>query len=187
MPLAGARHFMSVPFLDGKALERYWIDLIDSARIRVEIVTPYLNPTPRIEAALNRALARGVEVMIVARIRLEGDLGGRLMTEMNMLFVERYADRMTLWEYDPPKVVLHSKMLMIDGRLAIVTSTNLNRRSFLHDTENGLAVLDPAFTRRLRAEVQVYIDQSRRLTPGDSDVRPIVRKLFSVPFVRDLF
>ena len=185
--LRGARQFMSVPFLDRAALEHYWIDLIDSARNRVQIVTPYLNPTPRIEAALNRALSRGVKVEIVARIRLEGDLGGRLMTEMNMLFVERYAGRMTLWEYDPPKVVLHSKMLIIDERLSVVTSTNLNRRSFLHDTENGLAVLDPAFTRRLQGEVQDYIAQSRRLGPDDSDVRPIVRRLFRLKAVRDLF
>ena len=101
--------------------------------------------------------------------------------------VERYAGRMTLWEYDPPKVVLHSKMLIIDERLSVVTSTNLNRRSFLHDTENGLAVLDPAFTRRLQGEVQDYIAQSRRLGPDDSDVRPIVRRLFRLKAVRDLF
>lgn len=186
MALHGARHFISVPFLDGGALEQYWIDLIDSAQSRVEIVTPYLNPTPAIEAALNRALARGVPVMIVARIRLDGDLGGPWMTEMNMLFVERHAARMELWEYDPPDVVMHTKMLLIDQRLSIVTSTNLNRRSFLHDTENGLAILDPEVYQRLRAEVQHYIEQSRRLSPTDTDIRPIARFLFSFRFVRDM-
>lgn len=187
VPLTGARHFMSVPFLDGGALEDFWVELIDSAQTSVEIVTPYLNPTPRIETALDRAVARKIKVMIVARIRLDGDLGGRLMTEMNMLFVERNAARMIIWEYDPPDVVLHSKMLMIDGRLSIITSTNLNRRSFRHDTENGLVVLNPVFYRRLRAEVQGYIAQSRRLRPTDTDVRPLARKLFANAFVRDLF
>lgn len=183
----GMRHFMSVPYLDGGALERYWVELIDSARESIEIVTPYLNPTPAIEAALNRALARGIEVTIVARVELFGDLGGRLMTEMNMLFVEDYADRLTLYEYDPPDVVLHAKMLLIDGRLSIVSSVNLNRRSFLHDTENGLAVLDPGFYRRLRAVVQGYIDQAVRLGPEDIDIRPATRRLFNSDRVRDLF
>jgi phosphatidylserine/phosphatidylglycerophosphate/cardiolipin synthase-like enzyme len=187
VPLRGARHFLSVPFLDGNALEDLWVDLIDSARVQVKIVTPYLNPTPRIEAALNRAVRRGVDVTIVARIRLDGDLGGRLMTEMNMLFVERYAGHFTLWEYDPPDVVLHSKILLVDHRLAVVTSTNLNRRSFLHDTENGLMVLDRTVAQGLEAEVQRYIDRSRRCRPGDVAVRPISRLLFDMPRVRDLF
>lgn len=187
VPQTGMRHFVSVPYLDGGALERYWVEMIDSARTSIEIVTPYLNPTPAIEAALNRALARGVEVTIVARIRLYGDLGGRLMTEMNMLFVEEYADRLTLYEYDPPDVVLHTKMLLIDRRLSIMSSVNLNRRSFLHDTENGLAVLDPAFYARLRQVVDGYIDQAVRLTPDGTDIRPATRRLFDSDRVRDLF
>lgn len=186
-PQQGLRHFISVPYLDGRALESYWIDLIDSATRSVEIVTPYLNPTPAIEAALLRADARGVEVTIVARIELYGDLGGRLMTEMNMLFVERHAARFTIWEYDPPDVVLHTKMLLIDGRLSVLSSVNLNRRSFLHDTENGIAVLDPAFYARVRQVVQGYIDSAVRLTPADTDIRPISRTLFASDGVRDVF
>jgi len=187
VPLNGARHFISVPYLDGGAMEDHWIGLFDAARRSLVIVTPYLNPTPGIEAALNRAIQRGVAVTIVARVHLEGDLGGRLMTEMNMLFVERYAERLTLWEYEAPLVVLHAKMLIIDGRLSVVTSTNLNRRSFLHDTENGLSVLDPGFASRLMRVVDGYISQSRRLTPAEVNVRPVVRNLFERPWVRDLF
>src|SRR5699024_868158 len=112
VPLTGARHFISVPYLDHHALEHYWVDLIESAQHTIQIATPYLNPTPPIEAALERALARGVDVIIVARVALYGDLGGRLMTEMNTLFVERYAERMTMYEYDLPDIVLHSKLLL---------------------------------------------------------------------------
>lgn len=187
VPLTGARHFISVPYVDGNALEQYWVDLIDSAGQSIEIVTPYLNPTPAIEAALNRALARGIEITIVARVALYGDLGGRLMTEMNALFVERYAERLTLYEYEQPDVVLHSKILLIDGRLSVVSSVNLNRRSFLHDTENGLAVLDPGFYRRMRAVVDGYIAESYRLRPGGYSIRPAVRHLFESEWVRNLF
>ena len=187
VPLNGARHFISVPYLDGGAMEDYWVSLFDVAERSLVIVTPYLNPTPAIEAALIRALQRGVAVTIVARVHLEGDLGGRLMTEMNMLFVERYAELLNLWEYDAPNVVLHSKLLIIDGRLSVVTSTNLNRRSFLHDTENGLSVLDPGFAARLAAVVDDYITHSRRLATQEVVVRPAVRQLFALPWVRDLF
>ncbi|MBW7920935.1 MAG: phosphatidylserine/phosphatidylglycerophosphate/cardiolipin synthase family protein [Rubellimicrobium sp.] len=187
MALTGARHFISVPEIDHHALDDYWVGLLDAARESITLVTPYLNPTPAIEAALNRALARGVEVTIVARVALYGDLGGRLMTEMNALFVERYADRLALYEYDQPDVVLHSKLLLVDGRLGVVSSVNLNRRSFLHDTENGMAILDPGFTRRLQAVVDGYIAQSYRLRPDSFSVRPWVRRLFAHDWVRDLF
>lgn len=186
VPLTGARHFMSVPMLDHQALVHYWVDLIDAAQESIELATPYLNPPPAIEAALNRALARGVQVTIVARVALFGDLGGRFLTEMNALFVERYADRMILYEYDQPDVVLHSKLLVIDGRLGMVSSVNLNRRSFFHDTENGLAILDPDFARRLQEVLDGYIAQSYRLRPDSFPVRPWVRRLFGADWVRNI-
>jgi len=187
MALTGARHFISVPTLDHHALETYWVELIDAARESIVLVTPYLNPTPAIEAALERALARGVGITIVARVALYGDLGGRLMTEMNALFVERWAGRVVLYEYDRPDVVLHSKLLLIDGRLGVVSSVNLNRRSFLQDTENGVAILDPAFAARLRGVVDGYVARAYRLEPDSFAVRPWVRRLFAREWVRDLF
>jgi putative cardiolipin synthase len=78
-------------------------------------------------------------------------------------------------------------MLLIDGRLSIVTSTNLNRRSFIHDTENGLAVLDPAFYRRMRAVVEGYLAVAHRLRPTDADISDFPRRLFRSEAVRDLF
>src|SRR5690606_18009699 len=89
----GLRHFISVPYVDGGALERYYVDLIDAAERSIELVNPYLNPTPAIDAALRRAVERGVRITIVARINLHGDLGGTILTELNRLFVEKHADR----------------------------------------------------------------------------------------------
>lgn len=186
LPPVAARHFLSVPMVDHGALERYWVDLIDSATRSIQMVTPYLNPTPAIEAALERALARGVRIEIVARIELYGDLGGRLLTELNALFVERWAERIDLFEYDQPDVVLHSKLLIIDGRLSLVSSVNLNRRSFLHDTENGLAILDPAFATRLQGVIADYRAAAYRLRPDSFSVRPWVRLLFGREWVRDV-
>ena len=185
--LTGLRHFISIPYQDGGALERYYVELIDSARSSIQIVSPYLNPTPSIEAALNRAHDRGVQITIVARIRLYGDLGGRLMTEMNMLFVEKYADRFTMYEYEPEDQVLHTKLLLIDRRLSVVTSTNLNHRSFLHDSENGIVVLDSGFYNRVNDVVNGYIAQAVRLRPTDIAIRDSSRRLFDSERVRDLF
>jgi len=159
-----ARHFLSVPYTDGRALEDYYVDLFDAARSRIDIVNPYLNLTDRLRQALDRALERGVEVTIVGRISLKGDLGGSLMTAINEEFVERYFDRLKIYNYRDPKILLHAKVLAIDGKLTVVSGVNLNNRSFIHDTENGLVVLDRDFARRVAVVVDRFRAESDLVT-----------------------
>jgi phosphatidylserine/phosphatidylglycerophosphate/cardiolipin synthase-like enzyme len=186
VPGANARHFISVPYVDGRALESWFVDLLDAARQKIEIVNPYLNLTPAIASAFERALDRGVKITIVGRIDLSGDFGGNFLTALNALFIEKHAGRITILEYRRPDVVLHSKILMIDGTFVSVSSVNLNRRSFFHDSENGIAVLDRAFYRRMLPVFRSYVARSR---PVDPDVRiPLgYRLLFSSPLVLEAF
>lgn len=172
-----ARHFLSVPYSDGRALERFYVSLFDAARGRIDIVNPYLNLTTALRAALDRALARGVEVTIVGRISLAGDLGGDLMTAINEEFVERYFERLKIYNYRDPKVLLHAKILSVDGRLAVVSGVNLNNRSFIHDTENGLVVLDRGFNRQVAEVVDGFRRDSDLVTqaPADSLLRLVLR------------
>lgn len=174
----GMRHYISIPYADGRALENYYVELIDAAEKSIEIVNPYLNPPAAIEAAFERALDRGVRITIIARVNLKGDLGGKLLTELNELFIEKFADRMEIYEYLEPKVVLHSKLFMIDGRLSVVSSTNFNHRSFIHDSENGISFLDPAEYRRIKQVFEQYKAGSTRLT-ADVDIPAHYRLLLS--------
>jgi len=180
------RHFISVPYADGNALERFYVELIDTAQKKIEIANPYLNPTPEIIAALERALGRGVKVTMVVRVDLRGDIGGKLLTALNEMFIGRFADRIAIYEYSAPKLLLHAKILMIDGRLVTISSVNLNHRSFIHDTENGIVVLDRGFYRRISAVFERFRGEARRL---DADVRvPLrYRLLFSSDVVRGAF
>ena len=156
-----ARHFMSVPFADGRALETYYVDLIDAAQHSIELVNPYLNPTDAIGQAIDRAIARGVRIEIIGRIDMRGDLGGEVLTALNEEFFEKNRGRMEILDYKAPEVVLHAKILMIDRRLVSVSSVNLNNRSFLHDSENGVVVLDQAFYRKTRKIFDFFKNGSR--------------------------
>ena len=156
-----ARHFMSVPFVDGRALETYYVNLIDAAQHSIELVNPYLNPTDAIGQALDRAIARGVRIEIIGRIDMRGDLGGEVLTALNEEFFEKNRGRMEILDYKAPDVVLHAKILMIDQRLVSVSSVNLNNRSFLHDSENGVVVLDNAFYKKMRVVFDFFKSRSR--------------------------
>jgi putative cardiolipin synthase len=176
LPVGNARHFISVPYADNRALEDDYVELIDAARTHIEIANPYLNLTPKLTDAFDRALARGVRIDIVGRIDLKGDIGGKFLTALNTLFVEKYGDRIHIREFKAPDVVLHAKIMMIDGRLATVSSVNLNNRSFFHDSENGIVVLDAGFCRRLKGVYDYYALHSR---PVSSNVSvPLGYRLF---------
>ncbi|MBZ9988809.1 phosphatidylserine/phosphatidylglycerophosphate/cardiolipin synthase family protein [Mesorhizobium sp. BH1-1-5] len=185
-PRGVARHFISVPYEDGHALEAYFVELIDTAEHRIEIVNPYLNLTPDIARAFDRALARGVKIDVVGRIDLKGDIGGRFLTALNKLFVEKYGDRINIREFKAPDVVLHSKIMMIDERLVAISSVNLNNRSFFHDSENGMVVLDPAFYRRMKPVYDDYLAHSRPVATNVT-IGWAYRLLFSDIWVREAF
>jgi cardiolipin synthase len=183
---ANARHFISVPYADGRALEDYYVELIDAASETIEIVNPYLNLTQKLAGAFRRAIDRGVRITLVTRIDLKGDFGGQFLTELNELFVEKYARDIAMYEFRAEGVVLHAKILMIDRRYVSVSSVNFNNRSFIQDSENGVAVLDPAFYRRMRPVFDYYVSRSRPVDP-DVHVPLFYRFLFSTQHFREAF
>lgn len=177
------RHFISVPYADGRALEKLYVDLFDAARDRIEIVNPYLNFTDDLAAAFDRALNRGVKVTIVGRINLYGDLAGSVLTELNTLFLERYGSRITFREYRDPGVLLHSKILMVDEELVVVSSVNLNNRSFVLDTENGVMMLDRDFYRRMKQVFDYYFARAEPFTTEKASA--FWKAVLSIPILRE--
>ncbi|RUX70589.1 phosphatidylserine/phosphatidylglycerophosphate/cardiolipin synthase family protein [Mesorhizobium sp. M7A.F.Ca.US.001.04.1.1] len=185
-PSGTARHFISVPYEDGHALEDYFVELVDAAQHHIQIVNPYLNLTPKLAQAVDRALARGVRIDIVGRIDLKGDIGGKFLTALNKLFVEKYGDRINIREFKAPDVVLHSKIMMIDERLVAISSVNLNNRSFFHDSENGMMVLDPAFYTRMKPIYDDYVAHSNPVATNVT-IPWAYRLLFDEDWVRQAF
>jgi phosphatidylserine/phosphatidylglycerophosphate/cardiolipin synthase-like enzyme len=183
-PASAMRHFISVPYSDGRALERQYVELIDAARSTIEFVNPYLNLTPDIGAALERALGRGVKITVVGRVDLKGDLGGTVLTELNEQFVKKYADSIAIYEFKVPNLLLHAKLFMIDGEFVSISSVNFNHRSFIHDSENGMAALDRGLYRQVKAVFESYRAQAVRLTP-DVEIPWIYRWIFSINIVRE--
>jgi phosphatidylserine/phosphatidylglycerophosphate/cardiolipin synthase-like enzyme len=60
--------------------------------------------------------------------------------------------------------------------LTVIASTNLNRRSFAHDMENGLVIMDRGTARQVAAIIQSYIAAGERVLPGQ-EVPRLVRWL----------
>lgn len=179
------RHFLSVPWADAGAQGALFADLIDAARARIDISSPYLNPPPEVAAALARAVARGVQVRVVTTERVR-EAGDPFITGLNRMFGAAWAGRIAVLDHDPHPRLLHTKAMVIDGRLVVMGSTNLNRRSFGHDWENGIMALDPALARAMTALIEGYMADSRPIEP-DAPVARIARVLLAWQMLRRAF
>ncbi|MCW1934444.1 phospholipase D-like domain-containing protein [Pararhodobacter zhoushanensis] len=181
LPDHAMRHLISVPYTDGAALDRYYAGLIDAAQHRIRIASPYLNLTPAISAAMERAHARGVTVDVVATVRVR-EATDFMVTGLNRRFANRHGDWVRFFDYDPMPLLLHSKLIVIDDRLVLIGSVNLNQRSFWHDLENGVAILDAALAARADRLIQSYIDQGERVLPGQ-ELSPWMRFFSRLGFI----
>lgn len=158
------RHIMSLPFFDGYQLEKFYIDMIDSAHSELVLTTPYFRPSVAISAALDRAVQRGVKVKVVTRIHLAGDGTPQIAEDVNKQGINRHLSNVDIYEWTDSKSILHAKILVIDRKLSFVSSVNLNRRSFIHDTESGVLILHAKTAEILRNEVMNFLRQSRKVT-----------------------
>lgn len=158
------RHYISIPFKDEPNLNLFYARMVDTAKKKILISTPYFRPVKEIGEALDRAVQRGVDITIITRLDLEGDTADFILGAVNKDGVNRFMNKVKVFEYTEPKVILHSKLLMIDDELSFISSVNLNKRSFYHDLENGVVVNDSKFTKQMGSLYKEYMKISRQLT-----------------------
>ncbi|KHD87435.1 MAG: hypothetical protein OM95_14485 [Bdellovibrio sp. ArHS] len=158
------RHVMSLPFFDGFQLEKFYINMIDSAQSELLLTTPYFRPSVAISAALDRAVQRGVKVKILTRIHLAGDGTPQIAEDVNKEGINRHLKNVDIYEWTDSHSIMHAKILVIDKKLSFVSSVNLNRRSFIHDTESGALILHEPTATEMRREVLDFLKGGRRIT-----------------------
>lgn len=157
------RHVLSLPYKDNRELNDVYAELIDSAEREIKITTPYFMPTKKVGKALERALERGVDITLITTSEIVGDNPqfDHLTTTVNRRGINRYWDKLKIYDYSVPKSLLHSKLVLVDGKVSVIGSVNLNRRSFYHDVENASFIYSPAFTAELLAVYQDFLSLSK--------------------------
>lgn len=119
------------------ALAFIFVEALHTARERVTITTPYFIPTPAVVLALEGAARRGVRVDLLVPRRTDHPVvtwAGR------SYFDEFLASGVRIFEYG--EAFLHSKVVTVDGRLALLGSANMDTRSFLINFELSLLIYD---------------------------------------------
>ncbi|MFP5246383.1 MAG: phospholipase D-like domain-containing protein, partial [Thermoanaerobaculia bacterium] len=120
---------------------------IKAARREIIIQNPYLLPDRAAIAALEEAVARGVDVKIMVPSKDATD-NAIVQHASHHHFGTLLKRGVKIWEYD--KTLLHQKVIVVDGVWACVGSTNFDDRSFQLNDEVSIGVLDPHVAGQLR-------------------------------------
>ncbi|MDY6948563.1 MAG: phospholipase D-like domain-containing protein [Pseudomonadota bacterium] len=132
--------------------------LLASARESIDLCSPYFVPDLGIRRELLAACARGVRVRVLSGgpysdhgiVRRAGRRRYRVLLEAGVEIFE-YSSRM-----------MHAKVLVVDGRWALLGSTNIDHRSFGLNDEVNLLVSSDTLAAQLRGTFEQDLSQSRR-------------------------
>ncbi len=138
---------------------------------RAVIVTPYFVPDDDVVAAMRTAVARGVEVDVIVSAVVDQRL---VNLAQRSYYDELLAAGVSIHRYRD--YLLHAKNVAIDGRLAILGSSNVDLRSFQLNEEVSLLLFDRASVLRLETLQRGYIAASDPLDLTSWRARPRVQK-----------
>ena len=149
------------PYKDSKRMRQAYVAAIDAAREHIQIVNPYPTNVKSVRRALRRALKRGVKVEIMVSARSDVPITPDIVA----LEMKKLAKLGAVVLYNQTGFH-HSKVMMIDGRLCTIGSTNLDARSFCYDYEVNSFILDRSTTRELQ---QIFESDKLHCIPFTAD------------------
>jgi cardiolipin synthase len=148
------------------------VGLMYAALSRVVLTTPYFIPSPQFVSAMCNAARRGVAVHLIV---------DRASNKPFVQFAqESYYD--TLLEagvaiHGYHGNFLHAKLMSVDESVALIGSSNLDRRSFELNEEVTVLIYDPAVAADLWTIEQGYLAKSDTVDPAAWAKRPALKRL----------
>ena len=125
-------------------MRKLYVNSINAAKEKIQIINPYFVPTHSIKKALKKALKRGVDIEIM--IPGKSDIP---FTPDAAFYTAHKLQKKGAHIYIFNGGFHHSKIMMIDSTFCTVGSTNLNSRSLRYDYEVNALIFDKKITNEL--------------------------------------
>jgi len=162
----------NTPFL-GRMRNRFFFSrIIASAKKFVYIQTAYFIPNFFLLLQISRAARRGVDIRIL--LNRESDVNAaKWASHAFYHFLLKHGVR--LYEYLPR--FNHAKTLVVDGKIGILGSTNIDYRSFLHNLEIDVVTYREEVCREVVDRFRAVLKHSDEVFIEDWKKRPFHFKL----------
>ena len=144
------------------AMPSSFSELIHSARDELIVTTPYFVPDEQLLFALTSAARRGVKTTLIVPGRCDSRFVG---ATARSYYEDLLKAGLDLFEYRHG--LLHSKTMVVDGKVGLIGSANLDRRSFELNFENNILFADETLAGAVRERQLQYLADSNRITPED--------------------
>ncbi len=149
-----------------------FIQLINMAKKRLWIASPYFVPNSAIIAALQLAALRGVRIRILLPLKPD-----HLLVYLASYY---YLHQMALpnihfFRYE--KGFMHQKVMLIDDDLALIGTANSDNRSFYLNFEVGILVNDRIFAENVEKMLESDFLKSREAGIEDYENKSLIFKL----------
>jgi cardiolipin synthase len=168
-----AQVFSSSPSGGSESMHLMYLMSIAAAERTIDLSSAYFVPDDLTVAALVAAMQRGVRLRIITP--------GPIIDSQTVRGASRaawgplLAAGAQMSEYQP--TMFHCKVFIVDGLLVSVGSTNFDNRSFRLNDEANLNIYDEAFAAAETHQFEADLRQSKRLTLGEWQQRPLSEKL----------
>jgi cardiolipin synthase len=167
-----AQMFSSSPTGGSDSMRLMYLMAITAAQRSIHLSNSYFVPDDMVRQALVDAVKRGVKVQIITP--------GRYMDAETVrrssrgLWGELLEAGVEMHEYQP--TMFHCKVMIVDGLLVSVGSTNFDDRSFRLNDEANLNIYDADFAQQQIEIFRQDLAKSRRITLAQWQNRPLSEK-----------
>jgi cardiolipin synthase len=165
---AAAQMFSSSPAGGSESMQLMYLLAVTAATRSIDLSAAYFVPDALTLQALNDALRRGVRLRIVLpgeHIDSEAVRNASRATWGTLLKAGA-----TIAEYGP--TMYHCKLMIVDGLLTSVGSTNFDNRSFRLNDEATLNIIDKAFADEQTAAFEADLALSQPVSYAQWQARP---------------
>ncbi|MCD7100701.1 phospholipase D-like domain-containing protein [Pseudoclavibacter sp. 13-3] len=162
----------SGPSFENDNTLKLFVMLIQNARRRISIASPYFVPDESTLLALVTAASRGLDVELFV-----SEVGDQVFVHhaQRSYYAALLEAGVSIHLYRAP-TVLHSKHFSIDDEVAVIGSSNMDIRSFSLNMEVSVLVRSRGFVDRLRLIEDSYRRNSRSLDLEQWNSRPLREK-----------
>jgi cardiolipin synthase len=162
----------SGPVGSGDAILQMLLMMLYAARRRVVLTTPYFVPDKAMLRALRSAAARGVEVTLIVPAKVDSLL---VRHASRSYYEDLMAVGVRIQRYRGG--LLHTKAVVVDERITMFGTANLDMRSLWLNYEVSLFVYDDGFGARVHELLQGYLAECEPVDPSAWHRRPLPVRL----------
>lgn len=141
---------------------------INEAKKSIHITSAYFVPDDQVIDALTAAARRGVDVRLI----LPGVTDHSLVFHAGQSFYDELLKN-GVHIFQLQVATLHAKTAVIDSAWSTIGSANIDRRSFIHNYELNVVVMDPAFGQDMEAAFNEDLKDSKEVSLAQWRKRPL--------------